>query len=88
MRESYHKKIYRLPNPPDLLLGTYLADLDKSITVLGSFLCGLAEKTKLIVTPKRRVQSLVSLHGLRIQCLGEVLWCRSQRRLASGVAVA
>ena len=33
------------------------------------------------------VRSLASLHGLRIRCCHD-LWCRSQTRLGSGVAVA
>ena len=38
-------------------------------------------------TMRLRVQSLASLSGLRIWCCHE-LWCRSQMRLRSGVAVA
>ena len=38
-------------------------------------------------TMRWRVQSLASLNGLRIQRCHE-LWCRSQVRLGSGVAVA
>ena len=38
-------------------------------------------------TMRLRVQSLASLSGLRIQCCRK-LWCRFQRRLESGVAVA
>ena len=38
-------------------------------------------------TVRLRVRSLASLSGLRIPCCRE-LWCRSQTRLRSGVAMA
>ena len=40
-----------------------------------------------VETMRLGVQSLASLSGLRIQCCCE-LWCRSQKRLGSGIAVA
>ena len=38
-------------------------------------------------TMRLRVRSLASLSGIRIQCCPE-LWCRSQTRLGSAIAVA
>ena len=38
-------------------------------------------------TMRLQVRSLALLSGLRIQCCCE-LWCRSQIRLGSGIAVA
>ena len=37
-------------------------------------------------TMRFRVRSLASINGLRIWCCHE-LWCRSQTRLRSGIAV-
>ena len=56
-----------------------------------SHVCGVPvvaqQKRIQLETMKLRVQSLASLRGLRSQRCRE-LWCRSQMRLRSGVAVA
>ena len=44
------------------------------------------QRTQLVST-RKQVRSLASLSGLRIWCFGE-LWCRSQTRLGSRIAVA
>ena len=45
------------------------------------------QKHTQLVSMRMRVGSLTLLSGLRIQCCHE-LWCRSQTRLRSGIAVA